>query len=75
MRAGSNFRTAGAENVTSVSAPVSRRVALCAGFPAGVSRGVAVVTHEREIWLAGAIWAGTETAPVQHDIRVEMCAG
>ena len=71
MWVGSFFRTAGAENVTSASAPVSHRVALCAGFPAGV----AVVTHEREIWLVGAIWAGTETAPAQYDIRVEMCAG
>lgn len=71
MRAGSLFPTAGAGNVTSASAPVSRRVALCAIFPAGV----AVVTHERKIRLVGAIWAGAETAPAQHDIRVEMCAG
>lgn len=54
MRAGSTFRTAGPENVTSASSPVSRRVALCAGFPAGVAE----FTHEREIWLVGAIWAG-----------------
>ena len=40
--------------MTSASSPVSRRVALCAGFLAGV----AVFTHEREIWLVGAIWAG-----------------
>ena len=53
MRAGSTFRTAGPENVTSASAPVSHRVALCAGSQAGV----AVVTHEREIRLVGAIWA------------------
>ena len=59
MRAGSLFRTDDAENVISASAPVSRRVALCAGFPAGV----AVVTHEREIRLVGAIWTSSKTAP------------
>ena len=54
MRAGSTFRTADAGNVTSAFAPVSRRVASCAIFMAGV----AVVTLRGKIRLVGEIWTG-----------------